>query len=276
VRYGVSDADAAAIGLSCGGEIEVLVTAHDPGDPVWQRLVTSVAAGEEVVLLTRAGDRNPGRQLLLTADGEQVGTLGSAGVDRAAATEGAVALESRAMPRLTTLPDGDRVFIEPMLRPRRLFAVGATPIARALARLGGIVDVPVTIVDPREPLAREAQAEGLEPVIAAPGVAFESARIGPGDGVAVLAHDMRLDLAGLRAALDGRAGYIGLLGGRRTQKTRRDQLLEQGVDPEAVEAIRGPIGLDIGAESPAEIALSILSEVLLHWNRPGTLRPDRP
>ena len=99
VRYGVSDEDAAAVGLSCGGEIEVLVRAHDPSDPVWLQLETAAAAGREVVLVTDLDARAPGRRILVTADGARTGSLGDAELDRDATAAAREALDGRARPR---------------------------------------------------------------------------------------------------------------------------------------------------------------------------------
>ena len=268
VRYGVSDEDAAAVGLSCGGEIEVLVRGHDPADPVWLQLEAAVAAGREVVLVTDLDDRAPGRRILVTAAGVLTGSLGDAGLDREATAAAREALHSRARPRRESIAAGVPVFIDPILRPRRLFAVGATPVALALAGLGRLAGIDVTIVEPRETLARQASEAGALTVHAQPAEAFRDARLSAGDAVAVLAHDDRLDLAALEAALRGGAGYVGLLGGRRTQRSRRTELGTRGLAESDIAAIHGPIGLDIGAETPGEIGVSILAEVLGHWNLP--------
>jgi len=269
VRYGVSDEDAAAVGLSCGGEIEVLVRPHDPGDPVWRRLAAAAVAGEEVVLVTRIDERAPGRRILLTADGERVGSLGDAGLDWSVTAAALTALERRDRPRKASFGPDVQVFIDPILRPRRLFAVGATPISLALAGLGRLAGIDVTIVEPRETLAHQATDAGAVTVRAQPDVAFREAELSAGDAVAVLAHDERLDLAALEAALRCGAGYLGLLGGRRTQEKRRTELAKTGIADSDIARIRGPIGLDIGAETPGEIGVSILAEVLGHWNLSG-------
>ncbi|MEJ2482705.1 MAG: XdhC family protein [Gemmatimonadota bacterium] len=268
VRYGIDDAEAAAVGLSCGGAIEVLVQRHEPGDPVWAWLSDAADHGPEAVLVTDLSDPIPGRQLLVAATGERIGTLGDEELDGRAFERAQKALTARSRPTIEVPAPGDRLFVEPVLRPPRLFAVGATATAIALADLGRVAGFSITIVDPRETLALRAMEAGATTVRSEPGAAFRDARLGPGDAVAVLAHDSRLDGKALRAALEGGAGYVGLLGGRRTQKARRTALLEEGIDPAWVEKIRGPVGLDIGADSPHEIAISILAELIRHWNLP--------
>lgn len=269
VRYGVSDEDAAAVGLSCGGEIEVLLLRHEPADPVWLALESAASDGREVVLVTDLDDRAPGRRILVTADGAPTGTLGNAELDREATAAALAALERRERPRKESIAPGVHLFIDPVLRPRRLLVVGATPIALALAGLGRLAGIDVTIVEPRETLARQARDAGASTVQAEPAAAFRDARLSAGDAVAVVAHDDRLDTAALDAALRGGAGYVGLLGGRRTQQSRRTELAARGIPDSDIAALHGPIGLDIGAETPGEIGVSILAEVLGHWNLPG-------
>ena len=124
-------------------------------------------------------------------------------------------------------------------------------------------------MEPRATLARQAREAGAITVHAQPAEALRDARLCAGDAVAVLAHHDRLDVDALEAALRGGAGYVGLLGGRRTQQGRRTELARRGLAARDIESIRGPIGLDVGAETPGEIGVSILAEVLGHWNVPA-------
>jgi xanthine dehydrogenase accessory factor len=266
VHYGIADSDAAAVGLSCGGEIEVLVHRQEPDDPVWKWLADAVRQGREGVLVTDLTDPSPGRQLVVTADGERFGSIGESKRDRRASELAQQALKERTRPQIRMPSGEERLFIEPLLLQPRLFAVGATPIAIALSELGRTAGFSVSIVEPRETLALRAADVGAATIKAEPVAAFHRVGLRPGDAVAVLAHEERMDVAALRAALEGGAGYVGLLGGRRTQQSRRTALLEAEIDPSLIEKIRGPIGLDIGAESPQEIALSILAELIRHWN----------
>jgi xanthine dehydrogenase accessory factor len=274
VRYGISDSDATAVGLSCGGEIELLVQAHDPKDPVWRRLEDVVGHGEEAVLGTALSDPVLGRRMLLTAAGDTVGSLGDAGRDAAfvAAAEQALAEESAT--GVAVLGPGLDVFLEPVLRPHHLVVVGATPLALALADLAAPLGIRLTIVEPRETLAARARESEVTTIQAMPDEAFGTLNLDRRSAVAVVAHDERLDVAALLTALRAGAGYVGLLGGRRTQRLRRESLKERGVAAGQIERIQGPIGLDIGAESPGEIALSILAQVVRHWSTPKPKGPD--
>jgi xanthine dehydrogenase accessory factor len=162
-----------------------------------------------------------------------------------------------------------------MLRPHRFVVVGATPLALALADIAARVGIRVTIVDPRETLADRAREAGADTMQADPGEAFRQLDLDRRTAVAVVSHAERLDVPALHAALDAGAGYVGLLGGRRTQRLRRESLQELGVATSLIERIQGPIGLDIGAESPAEIAVSILAQVIHHWRTPKSMGLDR-
>ncbi len=246
----------------------MLVNRVEPDDPVWEWLSEAVSHGREGVLVTDLTNPTSGQQLILTAEEEQIGTLGDTGRDRRATESAMRALRSRSRPTVQPVGSGERLFVEPILRPPRLFAVGATATAIALAALGRVAGLSVTIVDPRQTLQQRAAAAGALTMAVEPAEALAEVELGAGDAVAILAHDQRLDVQALRAALEGGAGYVGLLGGRKTQAARRAALLEEGIDPLALDSVRGPIGLDIGAESPHEIAISILAELLRHWNLP--------
>ena len=275
VRYGVSDADAAAVGLSCGGEIEVLVHAHDPADQVWRGLEDALDSGHEGVLATALYESALGRQMLIMATGETVGSLDVPGRDEAIVAAAKRALSEESAAGVICLEPGHEVFLEPMLRPHQLVVVGATPLALALAELAAQLGFRLTIVEPREALAALARESAATTIQATPEEAFAQLTLDRRSAVAVVAHDERLDVSALKAALDSGVGYVGLLGGRRTQRLRRESLQELGVAADLIDRIQGPIGLDIGAESPAEIAVSIAAQVIRHWRMPKSTGSER-
>lgn len=265
ISYGISDEMAAGVGLACGGEIEVLLRRHEPGDPVWTELVERLDSGSgphtQTALVTGLSEETLGRQVLVRTDGTITGTLGHvsldqdviADIDRLFSREGGEAL---------SLASGHRVFVDRVLPPRRLVVVGATPIAVALVELASRVGYRVTVVDPREGLARPTMFPDADLRVEWPAEALGELNVDAWTDVAVLAHDDRLDLPALGAAVAAGCRYVGLLGGRRTQKLRREALLDAGVPASGLARIRGPIGLDIGAVTPQEIAVSILAEML--------------
>lgn len=288
LRYGIADADAAAVGLSCGGEIEVLARAHRPGDPAWRDLLAALDAGEETALVTGLSEPIRGRSLLARATTVS-GSLGDPELDASAREAARAALAGDGAPRVVPLsrpgPGSDaappgagleplEALVEPFLRPRRLVVVGAGRLAEALAALAATLEIACTVVEPRPALAAESRAAGARVLEADPAGALPRLGGGPRTAVAVVAHDERLDLPALAAALGAGCGYVGLLGGRRTRDARLAALRSSGLEEARIAEIRAPIGLDIGAESPAEIALAILADVVATWR--GRTTPRAP
>ena len=264
VTYGITDDMAAGVGLSCGGEIDVLLDAHDPGDPVWQRLWQLREAGAPSVLLTGAAAPTRSRHLLLEAD-RSLGSLGSAELDRLARSRADEWL-GRSDARLVELEPGQpgsAVFVESFVPAPRLIIVGATPIGHALCAMARRTGFEVVIVDPREAFLRPERfpaAAALDPRW--PDEALAALDLDPRTSVVILTHDDKLDDPALETALASRCGYVGLLGGRRTQRKRREALRARGVDEAARDRIHGPVGLDIGARTPEQIAVSILAQLV--------------
>ncbi|WP_419161375.1 XdhC family protein [Candidatus Palauibacter sp.] len=264
VTYGITDEMAAGVGLSCGGEIDVLLDLHDPGDPVWQRLWQLHEAGAPGVLLTGIGAPTGSRQLLLETD-RSLGTLGSAEFDRVARSRVAEWL-GRSDAHVVELVHGDpdsAVFVESFVPPPRLVIVGATPIGHALCAMAHRTGFEVVVIDPREAFLRPERFPAAARLDARwPDEAMATLDLDPRTSVVVLTHDEKLDEPALEAALTSRCGYVGLLGGRRTQRKRREALLARGLDEAVCDRIHGPVGLEIGARSPEQIAVSILAQLI--------------
>jgi xanthine dehydrogenase accessory factor len=265
VSYGISDEMAAGVGLACGGEIDVLIRRHEPDDPLWAALCEMLEGASDVrshgALVTGLSDGLLGRQILVHPDSSTTGSLGDRKLDRQVAAETA-RLFAREGAEAMELGSGHTVFVDRVLPPRRLVVVGATAVAASLATLASQVGYRVTVVDPREGLARPAAFTGVDVRVDWPAEALADLGIDEWTDVAILAHDERLDVPALREAITAGCRYVGLLGGRRTQKLRREALRAEGVSLSGLDRIRGPIGLDIGAVTPQEIAVSILAEML--------------
>jgi xanthine dehydrogenase accessory factor len=230
LTYGIDDDQAWSIGLPCGGEIDVFVERFegelpDPGEPA---VVVTVLEGE------RAGERR-------IVGPEAVGPGAS---------------------RVLEL-DGERVFAEVLGPPPRLVVVGATDTAEELCHAARALGWRTAVADPRPALVtRERLPSPDELVTAWPDEALERLAPDADTAVVVLTHEERLDVPALTTALRCDAFYVGAIGSRRTQERRRERLLEAGLGEEELERIAGPAGLDLGAHSPAETAVSILAEVL--------------
>jgi xanthine dehydrogenase accessory factor len=230
VTYGITDDMALGIGLPCGGEIDVFVEPAGAPPPE-QGVVLTVIAGEGV--------------------GEKL--------DDPELAERAL---RRGRSHVIELEDVT-VFADVFAPPPRLLVYGAVDTADALCRAAKLLGWTTIVADAR---ARFATGERLpnadEVLVAWPEEALAQVRPDLGTAVVVLTHDDKFDLPALRGALATDAFYIGALGSRRNQERRRELLREAGATDAELERISGPCGLDIGAESPAETALSILAEML--------------
>ena len=279
LHYGITDEMAIGVGLSCGGEIDVLVERHRASDPVWGRLDAAIEGSARAGLVTGLSEAILGRRMLVTrgesATGpdvaESTGTMGDDGLD-ALAVGAVVERLGRSEASPVRLVEGDgatEVFIETFAPPPRLVVVGATPIGAALCRFAADVGFEVVVVDPRAAFARPDRFErATEVIVEWPDAAFERLGLDSFTNVVVLTHDEKLDDPALAAALRAGCGYVGLLGGRRTQRLRRETLADQGFPPDRIAAIHGPIGLDIGARTPAEIAVAVLAELISEGRAP--------
>jgi xanthine dehydrogenase accessory factor len=203
-----------------------------------------------------------GAKLLVRADGTTQGGLGDQELDRAAVEAAEELLWAE---RSETRELGEaKLFVDVVAPPPRLVVFGAVDYAAALCRLAKAAGWRPFVCDPRSQFATAERFPDAEEVIAAwPDEAF--ARLGGIDRatyVAVLTHDPKLDDAALSIALRSDAPYVGAMGSRRAQARRRERLVAAGLDEELLDRIAAPIGLDLGAVTPEETALSIMSEVV--------------
>jgi xanthine dehydrogenase accessory factor len=214
-----------------------------------------VAAEREHRSVALATDLATGRQLLL--DGDH--------------TDGDLALDEAALDRVretwrtgrnrTVESAAGPVFVEVLTPPHRCFIIGAVHIAQPLAQMLALVDYAVTVIDPRGAFATEARFPGVELVTEWPDEALERLRPDRGSAVVALTHDPKLDDPALAAALRSECFYIGALGSRRNHAGRCARLEELGFGDDDLARIHGPVGLAIGAVSPAEVAVSIVAEM---------------
>jgi xanthine dehydrogenase accessory factor len=215
-----------------------------------EQLLAARAARRPVVLVTWF---DSARQELFRADED--GGAGDAGL-RAALCE---AIERDAA-RVHEL-EGESVFVQPFNPPPRLMVVGAVHIAQQLAPMAASAGYEVLVIDPRGAFASETRFPDVSISAEWPGEALESAGLDRRCAVVTLSHDPKLDDVALAAALASGAFYIGALGSRKTHAGRIERLRARGFDDAALARIHGPVGLDIGARTPAEIAVSILAQM---------------
>lgn len=157
---------------------------------------------------------------------------------------------------------GQKVFLNVYVPPARLIIVGAVHIAQSLAPMASLMDFDVTVVDPRRAFATDARFPGVKVMQEWADEAFEKMGLDRSTAVVTLTHDPKLDDPALESALKSDVFYIGALGSRKTHARRKDRLAEAGITEEQFTRVHGPVGLNIGARSPAEIAISILGQII--------------
>jgi xanthine dehydrogenase accessory factor len=157
---------------------------------------------------------------------------------------------------------GERIFLNVYVPPPRLIIVGAVHIAQVLAPMATLMDFDVTVVDPRGAWATTQRFPGVKVIKDWADEAFQEMGLDVSTAVVTLTHDPKLDDPALESALKSDAFYIGALGSRRTHAKRKERLSEVGITDEMFARIHGPVGLNIGAKSPAEIAVSILGQII--------------
>ena len=261
VRLGIADERAWAAGLACGGAIDVLVEPRVPPE------VEAAAAGPggvavATVLPGHEGTAVPAARAVVGADGRLIsGTLGSADLDAGLAVAVPPLL---AAGESATVSLGDReVFVEVFATAPRLVIVGGSPVAVPLVDLARQVGFHTVVVDPRGAFADPDRFAAADEVILGwPDEVADQAGIDGDAFVAVLTHDPKVDDSAIAVALRRGARYVGAIGSGQTQRGRRERLRELGLSEAEIARLRGPIGLDLGGRSPAEIALAIVSEIV--------------
>jgi xanthine dehydrogenase accessory factor len=237
---------------------------------IFERLAAALRGDEPVALATRLDDAAVGAKLLVDARGV-LGDLGSAGLNatveaeaRALLTLGETALRTFAENGETIpLRREARVFIQAFAPKPEMYVFGAIDFSRAMARIGKYLGYRVTVVDARPVFATAQRIPDADKVVVAwPDEFLSSARVDARTAIIVLTHDEKFDVPLLRVALGTDAGYIGAMGSRRTHAARVEGLRQAGVGEADLARISAPIGLDIGARTPEEMAISIASEIV--------------
>src|SRR5436190_1636421 len=283
-RYGVSDDDAFAVGLTCGGIIDLFVERVDPvAFPQLDRVAASLAGREPVAVVTVV-DGPPdrvGARLVLWPDRRE-GSLGSARLDDAATDDVRGLLAAGRTGLVEYGPDGQRrgeglrLFVASYAPPARMIVFGAIDFAAAVARMGTYLGYRVTVCDARPVFATHKRfPDAAEGVVDWPhrylAGEVEAGRVDGRTVVCVLTHDPKFDVPLLEVALRMPAvAYVGAMGSRRTHDDRLERLREAGITDAELERLSSPIGLDLGARTPEETAVSIAAEIIaLRWGGGG-------
>ncbi|MFB6848530.1 XdhC family protein [Streptomyces sp. NPDC056373] len=274
-RFGYSDDDAFAVGLTCGGVIDILVTpvrAADPVRPVVRAALTAAARGEAAaVARIVSGPRElTGRALVVRSDGSREGGFGAhPELDRTVAAEAGAFLDAGRTGTLEIGEQGSRcgapltVLIESSVPAPRMIVFGAIDFASALVRMGKFLGYHVTVCDARPVFATRTRfPEADEIVVDWPHRYLEGTETDARTVLCVLTHDAKFDVPLLKLALRLPVAYVGAMGSRRTHLDRNARLREVGVSEMELSRLHSPIGLDLGARTPEETALSIASEIV--------------
>jgi xanthine dehydrogenase accessory factor len=268
LELNLGDEEAWEIGLTCGGTIEVFVepvTLDRPGDPTLAFYDTARAhaeAGGRAAIITRLDGAGHGAKLLVKEDGAREGSLGDPFLDQRFADEAQEAI--RAGKSRTLLLEGVRAFAEVFAPPSILVVVGAGHVAMPLVTLARHLSFRTVVIDGRPRFATRERFPDVDDLkIGIPSELVRSVPLIPSTALVLVAHDYKYDVPVLEHALTTPVGYIGLLGSSRRGAAILNLLREDGVAEEALGRVRVPIGVDLGAQSAPEIALSILAEVLM-------------
>ncbi|MGW7605906.1 XdhC family protein [Streptomyces sp. NPDC054766] len=275
-RFGYSDDDAFAVGLTCGGVIDILVTPVRSRDTARRTVLATAlaaAAGGEAAALARVVSGPAelmGRALVVRSDGSYEGGFGAhPELDRTVVGEAAARLDAGRTGTLEIGEQGSRcgapltVLVEASVPPPRMIVFGAIDFASALVRMGKFLGYRVTVCDARPVFATEARfPDADEIVVDWPHRYLEGTEVDSRTVLCVLTHDAKFDVPLLRLALRLPVAYVGAMGSRRTHLDRNERLREVGVTELELARLRSPIGLDLGARTPEETALSIASEIV--------------
>ncbi|MFI1422447.1 XdhC family protein [Streptomyces sp. NPDC020731] len=297
-RFGYSDEDAFAVGLTCGGIIDIMVTpvgVRAPAREVLRAALAALLRGEPGALarVVEGPAELLGGALFVHPDGSYEGGLGGAvELDRAAAGAAGTLLDAgrtgtvavaasgagRGSPRTESgegahCPGGPALFVETSVPPPRMIVFGAIDFAAALVRAGKFLGYHVTVCDARPVFATEARfPEADEIVVDWPHRYLRSTGTDARTVLCVLTHDAKFDVPLLQVALGLPVAFVGAMGSRRTHTDRERRLREAGVGERELARLRSPIGLDLGARTPEETALSIAAEIVA-TRRGGTGTP---
>ena len=276
--YGVSDDDAFAVGLTCGGILEVFVERVD--DQTWPELdgvARSIAAEEPVAVATIVrGPHFVGRHLVVRPDHTE-GSLGTDRLDDTVREDAIGMLASGTTGFLHYGPEGERlgegldVFVASYAPPPQMFIFGAIDFSAALVKVGKVLGFRVTVCDARPVFAtRKRFPDADEVVVDWPHRWLEQQQVDQRTVIAVLTHDPKFDVPALTVALRTDAGYVGAMGSRRTHEDRLVRLKEAGLTDDELSRLHSPIGLDLGARTPEETAISIAAEIVqARWGGSG-------
>jgi xanthine dehydrogenase accessory factor len=261
LHFGVADETAWEVGLACGGSIDVFVKPLD--NHFFETLQSGLENNQSLLIATviRGSDSLLGRELLML---EQSRSTGWPGTDWNGQIEKLAAeIFSQGISQRVALNNETELFFEMILPPPTLIMVGGVHIAIALSSLAKTLGYRTVVIDPRKAWGNSERFSNVDQLIQTwPDEAFRQIKITRSTAIATLTHDPKLDDPALKYALSSPAFYVGALGSMSTQAKRRERLSREGLSEPQLNRLHGPIGLDIHARTPEEIALAIMAEVV--------------
>ena len=265
--FGISDDQAFGIGLSCGGTLHVFLERVSEDSELLRALGDALENRRAAALVTVLGSshgssaKTGAKLLVFESEAASIGSSGDGALDRALEHEARGVLARGSAERQTV--SGADVFFRSFYPPPVLYVIGAVHPAAEVCRAGKLLGFRVVVCDPRSPFATPERLPAADEIAREwPDAYLSRQPLGPRDAVCILTHDVKFDVPALQAALATPVGYVGAMGSRKTHARRVEKLKEAGVSEESLARVSAPIGLDIGAESPAEIAIAIVAEIV--------------
>jgi xanthine dehydrogenase accessory factor len=263
LHFGVANETAWEVGLACGGSIDVFVQRLDPD---WYTVIHPMMHADRssvVVTVIRGSSELLGRQMIVKDDGQVIGSIGT-GSNREALTAAESAAHLGQSQRYTiTTTEPIEIFLDVIAPSPEVIAVGGVHIAVALTQLAKVMGYRTTVIDPRGVFGTDARFPHIDRLIHAwPDEALAQINLSRLSAVVMLTHDPKLDDPALKIALPSAAFYVGALGSQVTQEQRRQRMLAAGISETDLAKLHGPIGIDLGGQTPEEIALAVMAEIV--------------
>jgi xanthine dehydrogenase accessory factor len=255
LNFGVSDDTAWDVGLACGGKIAVYV---EPLDSQWWQLVSDhIRQNKSATSVTIISGEMAGQKVLTDNDTVLYSTASTALQDK-------LVKAGQSHPATERVQIDDLDVLVDVHRPQpHLILIGGAHVAIALKNIAHVLGFRVVLIDPREAFATEERFPDVELISHSyPDKALQEIGLNAGSYVAILTHDPKIDDPALRVALTSPAPYVGILSSMKTHEKRIQRLTAAGLDSQLLQRVRVPIGLDIGAQTPEEIALCIMAEII--------------
>jgi len=270
LHFGVADETAWEVGLACGGSIDVFVNPLD--ENIFGSIRSILADDQSAVLTTVISGDNAmaGREMLLTDNGKVVGSIGNEWNEKVFSIMEDVL--AKGVSQRVALNESMDVFIEVIAPPLTLVIVGGAHISIALSVLAKTLGYRTIVIDPRKVWGSEERFPNVDKLIQSwiPD-AFEQIVITSATAISMLTHDPKLDDPALKIALNSPAFYVGALGSKTTNAKRHERLLNDGMTESQLSHLHAPIGLNIGAQTPEEIAVAIMAEVVEAYRKQNQL-----